>query len=311
MTRVAKHISRLLYSHDCVIIPGLGGFVANSKAAELDVDKNIFLPPSKEIGFNRSLTHNDGLLITTLAQREKMSYHEAKSEVEQFAKRILKMTAQGETFVVDTVGELKQDTLGHLQFIANKSESFLSDAFGLTSFHFSPAVPIHRAAAPNKHVRRLLRPLSQKQIAATIALFFGLFIVSTEVQDPTANKQFNSASSISFLSHEFDTAAKEAALPVNIPTLETGMTEKEEITAPVEKNIYFLIAGSFKRQDQAESFLTQMESLGEKDAFVLESKSHSFRVAINGYSDKTTAISALNTYRKKPKFNTVWILTQR
>jgi len=310
MTRVAKHISRLLYSHDCVIIPELGGFVANHKGAELDVDKNIFLPPSKEIGFNRSLTHNDGLLITSLAQQENMSYHEAKTEVAQYANHILQLTSQGETIIIDTVGELKQDTLGHLQFVPNKSESFLADAFGLTSFHFSPAVPIHRPATPNKHVKRLLRPLSQKQIAATIALFFGLFIVSTEVQDPTANKQFNSASSISFLSHEVNTAPKEA-YTVDHPVLETASSVAEVLDTPIEKNIYFLIAGSFKRQDQAESFLKQVESLGEKEAFVLESKNHSFRVAINGYSDKTIAIEALNTYRKKPKFNTVWILTQR
>ncbi|MBI9065589.1 MAG: SPOR domain-containing protein, partial [Marinilabiliaceae bacterium] len=255
-------------------------------------------------------THNDGLLITTLAQQENTSYQEAKTEAEQFAKRILKMTAQGETFVIDTVGELKQDTLGHLQFVANKSENFLSDAFGLTSFHFSPAVPIHRPAAPNKHVKRLLRPLSQKQIAATVALFFGLFIVSTEVQDPTANKQLNSASSISFLSHELNTAPKEA-FTVDLPALEKESPVAEVMDTPIEKNIYFLIAGSFKKQDQAETFLKQVESLGEQEAFVLESKNHSFRVAINGYSDKTTAIDALNTYRKKAKFNTVWILTQR
>ena len=310
MTRVAKHISRLLFSHDCVIVPELGGFVANSKGAELDVDKNIFLPPSKEIGFNRSLTHNDGLLITSLAQHENTSYHEAKSEVEQFTKRILKNTSQGETFVIDTVGELKQDALGHLQFVASRSESFLPDAFGLTSFHFSPAVPIHRPAAPNKHVKRLLRPLSQKQIAATIALFFGLFIVSTEIQDPSANKQFNSASSISFLSHELNTAPKET-FAVEIHALEKEIPVPVEMTTPVEKNIYFLIAGSFKKQAQAETFLKQMETLGEKEAFVLESRNHSFRVAINGYSDKTTAIAALNSYRKKPKFDTVWILTQR
>jgi len=310
MTRVAKHISRLLYSHDCVIVPELGGFVANNKGAELDVDKNIFMPPCKEIGFNRSLTHNDGLLITALAQYEKTSYQEAKLEVEQFAKRILKNTSKGETSVIDNVGELKQDALGHLQFTASKNESFLPDAFGLTSFHFSPSVPMHRPAPPNKHVKRLLRPLSQKHIAATIALFFGLFIVSTEVKDSSKFKQFNSASSISFLSNELNTGPLEA-LPLDIPAVEKETPNQVEVQSPVEKNIYFLIAGSFKKQDQAETFLKQVAALGEDEAFVLESRNHSFRVAINGYSDKTTAISALNNYRKKPNFDTVWILTQR
>lgn len=313
---VAKHISRLLYSHDCVIVPELGGFVTNNKGAQLDVDKNIFLPPSKEIGFNRSLIHNDGLLVTYIAQQENLSYREAKVEVAQFANHVLKQVANGQTIVIDSLGELKQDSLGNLVFFPGKSENFLPDAFGLTSFHFAPVVPVHRPQPVNKNVKRLLRPITKKQIAASIAIIFGLFIVSTKVNDSSVEKQLNTANAVSFLTSEpkSETNAHPVRV-VNKEEIEASMQPEIETTiatAPKEKDIYFLIAGSFKKQSQAETFLGEVQKKGEANAFVLQSNiNNSYRVAIQGFSNKTEAIASLNNYRKKTDFSTVWILTQR
>ncbi|MGM0376598.1 MAG: SPOR domain-containing protein, partial [Bacteroidota bacterium] len=79
-----KHISDLLYVHDCVIVPGLGGFVANHKPAVVVEERNLFRPPSKEIGFNRSLSHNDGLLAKHVSQREQISWEESLERIRTF-----------------------------------------------------------------------------------------------------------------------------------------------------------------------------------------------------------------------------------
>ena len=53
---ITKYIKELLFLHDCVILPGFGGFVANYKSAKIDEIRNVFFPPSKDIGFNREIS---------------------------------------------------------------------------------------------------------------------------------------------------------------------------------------------------------------------------------------------------------------
>ncbi|NLA48282.1 MAG: hypothetical protein GX876_02335, partial [Bacteroidales bacterium] len=59
---ITSFIRELLFSHDCVIVPGFGGFVGNYAPARIDRATSTFYPPSKQISFNRNLRNNDGLL---------------------------------------------------------------------------------------------------------------------------------------------------------------------------------------------------------------------------------------------------------
>ena len=62
MISLARHIELLLLEHDCVIVPGLGGFIANHTEARYTGDEeHLFLPPYRTIGFNQQLQVNDGL----------------------------------------------------------------------------------------------------------------------------------------------------------------------------------------------------------------------------------------------------------
>ena len=64
MISLARHIELLLLEHDCVIVPGLGGFIANHADARYTGDEeHLFLPPYRTIGFNQQLQVNDGLLV--------------------------------------------------------------------------------------------------------------------------------------------------------------------------------------------------------------------------------------------------------
>ena len=65
MDEIALHIDFLLHAHDCIIVPGLGGFVVN----EMGVEKNGLWgldAPTFEIIFNSKLSYNDGLLAESL-----------------------------------------------------------------------------------------------------------------------------------------------------------------------------------------------------------------------------------------------------
>ena len=62
MLRIIAHIERLLVVQDCVILPGVGGFVRQSVPAAYDKDAHTFTPAYKELTFNADLRHADGLL---------------------------------------------------------------------------------------------------------------------------------------------------------------------------------------------------------------------------------------------------------
>ena len=81
MHKFIEYISDLLFLHDCVIIPDFGGFICNYKSAYIDDESGLICPPSKDILFNRNLTHNDGLLVSWIAGKENISYEKATSQL--------------------------------------------------------------------------------------------------------------------------------------------------------------------------------------------------------------------------------------
>ncbi|MDR2774842.1 MAG: SPOR domain-containing protein [Tannerella sp.] len=77
MERLVEHIERLLLWHNCVIIPEFGGFVLQRTPAVCTGDEHLFVPARKEIVFNPTLTHNDGLLTESYMQEYAVDFDEA------------------------------------------------------------------------------------------------------------------------------------------------------------------------------------------------------------------------------------------
>jgi hypothetical protein len=101
-----KYISELLLEHDCVVVPGLGGFVANYAPAQINSSRHTIFPPYKKIVFNRKLKNNDGLLAEYISAVENKSFSEAANSLNLFAENILQRLNKGETILIDSVGSL-------------------------------------------------------------------------------------------------------------------------------------------------------------------------------------------------------------
>ena len=71
MFSIIEHIEYLITCHDCVVVPGWGAFIANYDASTYDATKNVMARPRRSIGFNASVSHNDGLLAQSLMRRER------------------------------------------------------------------------------------------------------------------------------------------------------------------------------------------------------------------------------------------------
>lgn len=82
MIQIQRHIEILLLSHDCVIVPGFGGFIAHHVDARYDEDDRLWLPPYRTLGFNPQLTLNDSLLAQSYVEAYDMSYPDALRQIE-------------------------------------------------------------------------------------------------------------------------------------------------------------------------------------------------------------------------------------
>ena len=311
MKNVNKHIADLLYLHDCVIVPGLGGLVANPVPAVYDEGMNMFYPPAKEIGFNINLKHNDGLLINYLATAENISYNDAKNKINEYVETINRKLKNREIVSLGIVGELKKDSDGNIVFTPNSTENFQPDSFGLTSFHLSPVNTNHYHAvtvSSYHNVKKAIRPFSAKHIAAGIALVAGLFLFGPELKNPDINQ----AGSIEFLiqpesipnANQIKTAGDTKVIPGNDQ-------DKVKPVIPKDKLNYFIIAGSFKKLEQADKYCNRLRSQGFEKSTVLKSSKDRFRVAVEGFMMKKDALTALNTYRAQKDFKAAWLLRQK
>ncbi len=138
MIKIDKHINDLLYEYDCVIVPEFGGFVSNYAAAKIHPTNHTFIPPSKNISFNKNLKNNDGLLANHIAITEKTSYSNAVKYLQLFTLNTNTKLKKGVKVTIEEVGTLYLDLERKIQFNP-ESTNHLLDSFGLTNFQ-SPAI---------------------------------------------------------------------------------------------------------------------------------------------------------------------------
>ena len=141
MKNISQYISELLFEHECVIIPGIGGFVANAKPASIDKLQHKMLPPSKQIGFNTHLTNNDGLLADYITQKESVSYNQAIKQIDLYILNLKEILQKGAPFLIDNVGTLYIGANNKILFEPSNEINYSLDAFGLSAFH---ALPVQR-----------------------------------------------------------------------------------------------------------------------------------------------------------------------
>ncbi len=133
---IEKLIGDLLLRHNCVVVPGFGGFVARTATAKLDLASGVIYPPKKSLLFNKQLINNDGLLISTLANEQAISFTEAASQVEECVNSWNTSLFAGERITLDKVGFLFLDQEKNIGFEQDRHFNLLLNAYGLTAVNF-------------------------------------------------------------------------------------------------------------------------------------------------------------------------------
>jgi hypothetical protein len=136
MTNLDNVLFDLLVHHNCVVIPEFGGFISKRISSRIDYQKGIVHPPSKHLLFNRFLTTDDGLLITSFAQVNRADYDSVKIELNRFVVELDKRLSNGEEVSFKHIGTLSRSEGGHYSFKQDHSFNLLADAYGLQDLDF-------------------------------------------------------------------------------------------------------------------------------------------------------------------------------
>lgn len=135
MNRLDKHIEILLLSNDCVIVPELGGFMAHYVPARYDED-DMFIPPTRTLGFNPQLVMNDSLLAQAYVEAYDISFPEAIRRIEDDVNELRQILEQDEEFNLSSIGRLFYNIEGKLEFEPCSAGILTPWLYGLNSFMF-------------------------------------------------------------------------------------------------------------------------------------------------------------------------------
>ncbi len=197
MIELAQHIETLLLENDCVIVPGFGGFVAHYSPATHVKEENIFLPPTRTIGFNPQLKLNDGVLVQSYMSAYDTSFADASRIVEKEVNEFTGLLHEEGKAHLDNIGEIHYNIYGNYEFVPYDHKITTPSLYGLDSFEMHELsvlqqkekvwVPTH----PKKEKKTFEISINRaylRNAAAMIAAIVLFFAFSTPVENTDVQK---------------------------------------------------------------------------------------------------------------------------
>jgi cell division septation protein DedD len=320
-------IKDLLYSKDCVVLPGLGGFIAKYKGASLNSSLHTIYPPQKTIGFNPQIKENDGLLVSALCALNNCSYADGKIELESWVKEQSNTLLRGEKISWKGIGILFQDRLGKIQFIPDSKGNFSLESFGLEKIIL---VPIERQIQePVTSEVSIIEKRAEQgskwiwKAAAVLALPIlgvGIFALSHKIESTdwqyASFKLFGTKSRIAEFSPAINRVIPTYNLPEESESVETteviqpAVIKPEKVSAveftePATLPKYEIIVGAFAVSANANRMVIELKKKGF-NASLSGKKGNLQMVAAASDSDYTSILQALD--KIKAEVNTsAWL----
>jgi nucleoid DNA-binding protein len=333
MESIDVYISELLFEHDCVILPGFGGFLTNYSGARIHPVRHSFHPPARTVVFNAGLQTNDGLLISHVAKRRNISYQEASELVKDYTAHCMAGLCAGQAIRFIHTGSFRMGRENNLVFDPEAGSNFLPDAFGLPSF-VSPAISREsirrrlekqlssRPATTNRPKERKLLPALRwvAGISIPIAAAFMLYYYNPSVLDDFGRSYSGMIPMFSLESGEparkageVDTLAEYMNFKVIPPKAEMATTPAESPSAlpaappPPALKKYQIVVGAFSTEENALNYVDELRAQNFDAAIIGNSSNGLTRVSIAGLDTRSEALSLLATIRREEN-PAAWLL---
>ena len=314
MKNLAQYIESLLIQHECVIVPGLGGFVTYRDKAS--IRNNRLYAPAQRVRFNHLLTYHDGLLAEAYMQDRHIGYSAALKAIKADIEQITTALNSGNTFILGRIGALSLSADNTI-ILKNEDCKFLPENIGL------PIVNLKQLATEsnNDNTITLSIPRASSNIVRYAAMLIIVFIFSllipTPVTDVTHEASFyriqstdnrlqitdnlSDKSEESDKSETFDESDKS-----NLPQ------EQKDSTLLIPHSSldsrYHLIIASLTSQAEAEEYIAHHTHFDRNQLIIIESKGK-YRISAAGFNKYKDALQYMDSIRNDvPSAQKAWIM---
>lgn len=260
---INRHIITLLRRHDCVIMPGIGAFIATRVAASFDSLTGKFNPPARILSFNPAICHDDGLLASSVSRRMKISFEQARERVEAEAELMRRRLKAEGALTIARVGTLYRCSDSRLDFRPAASWTPMFPVVNCLTMHQSaPAFEVicPTPSEPEKSVAVVRVPLRMRRLraaAAAMIIFLVGFALSTPIDLRQA--QYASLAAPSFTAPEpevFEPLPTPAGIELNIASAPADGALSTAKPEPEKPKNYVVVVASLATLEQAKEFIS-------------------------------------------------------
>jgi len=320
-----RHIEILLLSNDCVIVPGLGGFMAHHVDARYDENDGTFLPPLRTLGFNPRLTMNDSLLVQSYIEAYDISYPEALRRIEAEVAEIRQHLESKREYELNDIGILRLNQEGNLEFEPCEAGILTPFLYGLSTFEMTPLVVEAKATTETAQDKNTTKVPEESAITikmswlrnavAVAAAIVAFFMIGTPISNNSTMEMQQSA----FIAIPQHSIISQQQTTDDIQ--ETQAIEKEKAKDSISTNTinsteetsskptYCIVLASQVTKKNAEIFIEKLCKEGLSEVRLLTSKSNMLRIVYGNYTSETEAANTLRSLRNKcDYFKQSWVL---
>lgn len=317
---ITPFIRELLFSHDCVIVPGFGGFIGNYAPARIDRGTSTFYPPLKKISFNRNLNSNDGLLAGRISENTGISFSEALKMIEEYVLTLKQKIGAGEKIIFDNIGSFITNDEGSIQFEPERNINYYPGSFGLESFQFPPVEDYDVRKRITRHIDKEEDHWHSTRVflwraAVIIPLVALATIVTLKTRPLKPGLETTTLNPIVTNDTQGDKRAGYESIipPVPLTTVEV-VPEQSEGTVIPDSGLtpgitdagggYFLITGSFRLRENADQHADILRQKGFTPEIIISANGF-FRVSSMRCNDLSGAIGKKDSLIKQ--FPGTWV----
>lgn len=302
----------MILRHDCVTVPGWGAFIANYQPARVDSEFGCIFPPCRTVGFNASLTHSDGLLTSSIARGNGITYDNASALIADEVNAMRHALESGESITFGRLGSFSRNDEGSIVFEPATATNTAPDYTGLIAVK---AVDLAETLKKrNESASVYYVPVSRNilKIVASIALLIGLgFMLSTPIiQDEANYAGIATTMNVTKTAPVYTVPSPDIELSIALPDPATSRgtftpavttTQQPAVTTAAAKPMrYFLVVASLPTRKAADEYIAH--SADRDSLSVLESGGR-YRVYIATgatYSDAFNKLGVTDTATDTP-----------
>ena len=333
MISIDRHISRLIASHDCVIIPGFGAFLSHRISAYYNAEEQVYFPPRRTLGFNPHITMDDALLTTAYMQQYGISFNQAAVLMKDDIRKLKKRLSRKGKLYFGELGILSMNIDGIISFEAAENGIDDPDTCGM--------MPLPIPMLADKEEQTITIKINRHRISqyvAVAAAIIIMFIFVTPLSDHTFRNEtkaslgnFASPEQISMMQQVGSQAPKASVknrceicpieksvkqepvaeiVPENAPiATQQAVSAKNNIidnnTTAAKTSKYHIIVASSPTKDNAELAIKELTSKADY-TFTKVEGSGRFRISAGVYDTQEDAQVALSDIQVI--FPDAWIL---